>query len=142
MQRFYSQTTGATYFKEVHGSVPSDAVPISEDRFKEVIINPARGKLRVHDDDGLPILIDPPAATVEELAAAERQWRDGELSAIMWLRERHRDQQEIGGETTITAEQFGALLVYMQALRDWPQSLEFPDSQYRPLPPTWLVGIE
>ncbi len=57
----------------------------------------------------------------------------------MWLRERHRDQVEISEQTTLTAEQFAELLVYMQALRDWPQTSEFPDSLYRPVPPSWIA---
>lgn len=69
----------------------------------------------------------------------ERAWRDAELVAVMWLRERHRDQLEIEVETTLTAEQFKDLLVYMQALRDWPQSPDFPDSQHRPTAPPWLA---
>lgn len=69
---------------------------------------------------------------------AERTWRDGELAACMWLRERHRDQQEIGHPTTLSAEQFVELLTYMQALRDWPQSPEFPAEEHRPQQPIWI----
>lgn len=69
----------------------------------------------------------------------ERAWRDGVLVEMMALRDRHRDQQEIGGETTLTAEQYMELLVYMQALRDWPQSEAFPDSTQRPVAPPWIV---
>ncbi|WP_248769641.1 phage tail assembly chaperone [Pseudomonas sp. MWU12-2345] len=76
---------------------------------------------------------------VDQNAAAERTWRDKEMAALIWLRDRHRDQLEIGGETGLTAEQFAELLVYMQALRDWPQSPGFPDSQARPPAPLWLA---
>ncbi len=70
---------------------------------------------------------------------AERSWRDGELASLMWLRERHRDQLEIGRETTLSAEQFTELLEYMQDLRDWPQSPDFPDIEQRPVPPVWIA---
>ncbi|MDF3135327.1 phage tail assembly chaperone [Pseudomonas extremaustralis] len=70
---------------------------------------------------------------------AERSWRDGELASLMWLRERHRDQLEIGRETTLSAEQFTELLEYMQDLRDWPQSPDFPDIEQRPVPPAWIA---
>ncbi|VVN31469.1 hypothetical protein PS663_04876 [Pseudomonas fluorescens] len=56
----------------------------------------------------------------------------------MWLRERHRDQQEIGADATLESEQFKELLVYTQALRDWPQSPNFPNIEYRPVTPTWI----
>ncbi|WP_454863729.1 phage tail assembly chaperone [Pseudomonas hormoni] len=70
---------------------------------------------------------------------AERSWRDGELASLMWLRERHRDQMEIAVDTTLTGEQFTELLLYMQALRDWPQSPDFPNSEHRPLAPAWIA---
>lgn len=59
----YSQTTGCIYLPEVHGSaVPDDAVEIDHARYLSVIANPAPGKTRSHDAQGLPILIDPPTA--------------------------------------------------------------------------------
>lgn len=75
------------------------------------------------------------------LAAAERTWRDTELAALVWLRDRHRDQLEIGGQTTLTPEQFAELLLYMQQLRDWPQTPEFPDSSARPVPPAFIEQV-
>lgn len=81
-----------------------------------------------------------PPLAAEEIAADEREWRDRELASVAWLRERHRDQVEIGGGTTLTAEQFQELLVYMQALRDWPQSEQFPVIEHRPVVPSWIVG--
>lgn len=70
---------------------------------------------------------------------AERSWRDGELASLMWLRERHRDQLEIGREATLSAEQFTELLEYTQDLRDWPQSPDFPDIEQRPVLPAWIA---
>ncbi|MFJ2538480.1 hypothetical protein [Pseudomonas sp. NPDC087614] len=73
------------------------------------------------------------------LVMIEREWRDGAMSAVLWLRKRHRDQLEIEVGTTLSAEQFNELLVYMQALRDWPQSPDFPDSQHRPAALVWIA---
>ncbi|QXH37729.1 phage tail assembly chaperone [Pseudomonas muyukensis] len=70
--------------------------------------------------------------------SAERGWRDKMLAGAVWLRDRHRDQLEIGATTTLTADQFAELLVFMQALRDWPQSEAFPDVSARPVPPAFL----
>lgn len=136
--RFYSQSTGSTYLKGVH-SIPDDAIPISEELFLSVIGNPAPGKIRAHDASGLPILIDQPPPTEAEIAAQERQWRDAELASVLWLRERHRDQQEIGAETALMPEQFTELLTYMQALRDWPQSEAFPCTEQRPVALPWIT---
>lgn len=72
--------------------------------------------------------------------AAERAWRDMQIASVEWLRNRHRDQLEIGAPTTLTAEQYQELLQYMQTLRDWPQSEAFPNQAGRPQPPEWLAG--
>lgn len=77
--------------------------------------------------------------TLEERAAAERAYRDKELAGVAWLRDRHRDQLEIEVETTLTAEQFKELLLYMQTLRDWPQSPDFPVIEQRPAAPPWIA---
>jgi hypothetical protein len=114
--------------------MPEDAVEISEARYLEVIGNPARDKIRSHDDDGLPILIDAP---VDDPSFAERTWRDAEISRIQWIRDRHRDEQDSGLETTLDTERFKELLDYMQRLRDWPAAQGFPDSIGRPIPPAW-----
>ncbi len=57
--RYYSKSTGATYLSGVHTELPPDAVEISAERYESVIANPTAGKVRSHDTDGLPILIDP-----------------------------------------------------------------------------------
>jgi len=136
--RLYSKTTGSTYMKGVHADIPGDAIEITEDLYLSVIGNPPPGKVRSHDGNGLPYLVDTPEIS-RDPAVVEREWRDTELASVMWLRERHRDQQEIGGNTTLQGEQFVELLAYMQALRDWPQSPEFPDSADRPLAPAWIA---
>lgn len=79
-----------------------------------------------------------PKSTVEEAANEERRWRDLELQGVAWLRERHRDQAELGSDTTLSADQYSELLTYMQQLRDWPQSVSFPDASKRPVPPDWI----
>lgn len=137
MKRFYSAQTGCCYLDTL-GKIPADAIEIPDAIYDAVIKNPAPGKVRSHDSRGLPILVDAPEVVID-LESNERTWRDTELASVMWLRERHRDQVEISEQTTLTAEQFAELLVYMQALRDWPQASEFPDSLYRPVPPSWIA---
>ncbi|MGE8352820.1 MAG: phage tail assembly chaperone [Pseudomonas protegens] len=136
--RFYSQTTQTTYLRGMHASMPADAVEITDELYMTVIGNPPPGKVRAHDDQGLPYLIDAPEVVLDP-ATQERGWRDAELASVMWLRERHRDQLEIEAPTSIDGEQFKELLVYMQALRDWPQSTDFPDVQHRPAAPPWIA---
>lgn len=64
--RLYSPTTGCTYLKGIHADLPPDAIPISEERYLAVIAAPADGKIRSHDERGLPILVDPPPPTRDE----------------------------------------------------------------------------
>lgn len=78
--RLYSKSTGCTYLSDVHGKdIPGDAVPISEDIYQSVIASPPAGKIRSHDAEGLPILIDPPIyipTTDDHRAAiAARRWQ-------------------------------------------------------------------
>ncbi|WP_404938355.1 phage tail assembly chaperone [Pseudomonas sp. JDS08PS003] len=138
MDRLYSKTTQTTYVPGLHVSIPEDAVEISDALYLAVIGNPAPGKVRAHDERGLPYLVDAPFVE-RDLSVEERIWRDAELASVMWLRERHRDQLEIEAPTTLTGEQFKELLVYMQSLRNWPQSLDFPQTELRPAPPSWIA---
>ena len=62
----------------------------------------------------------PPAPTTEELFDRLRSVRDARISAVLWVRERHADELGLGKETTLTPEQYTALLTYIQALRDLP----------------------
>ncbi|WP_413791976.1 MULTISPECIES: tail fiber assembly protein [unclassified Pseudomonas] len=141
MRRFYSPSTGSTYLDSIHAETPEDAVFITEDRFLRVIANPEPGKIRSHDHEGLPILIDPPPATAEELASAERMWRDARIESVRWLRERHQDEVDSARPTTLTGDQLRELLDYVQALRDWPQTPYFPNLERRPVAPLWIAGL-
>ncbi|MFG7339436.1 phage tail protein [Pseudomonas aeruginosa] len=71
MKRFYSKESGCTYLEGIHSNMPADVVMISEERYWAVIANPDSGKVRSHDADGLPILIDPPiyVPSADELCA-------------------------------------------------------------------------
>ncbi|MBV4500738.1 hypothetical protein HU736_008820 [Pseudomonas sp. SWRI56] len=75
---------------------------------------------------------------MEQRKSAERQWRDGELAARQWLRDRHRDEQDLGRPTTLSTERFDEFLAYLQKLRDWPVSEFFPDPLQRPPLPGWI----
>ena len=70
----------------------------------------------------------------------ERSWRDTVIESVKWVRERHRDEIDLGGKTTITGDMFSELLTFIQELRDWPKSSEFPLEDGRPKPPVWLCS--
>ena len=139
MARLYSKSTGNLYLLGVNKNIPDDAVKISDELVLSVIGNPAPGKIRDHDENGLPFLVDSPPPSAEQLATVERTWRDAQLLASDGMINRHRDQVEAGGVTTLTAEQYKALQTYRQDLRNWPDSAAFPENAERPAAPSWLV---
>lgn len=59
--RYYSPKTGTTYLDTLHVDIPSDVITLSDEVYSKVIANPEPGKIRSHDADGVPVLIDPPA---------------------------------------------------------------------------------
>jgi hypothetical protein len=79
------------------------------------------------------------AAQARREQTAERAWRDSEVDSIEWLRDRHRDEDDLGTSHVLTADKFTQLLTYMQALRDWPQAVGFPSMEHRPLAPSWIA---
>ena len=93
-------------------------------------------------DAEVDLHLNPPAKpkTADQIEADERAWRDTAVTGVLWLRERHRDEQDLGRETTLSVEQFGELLSYLQDLRDWPQSEHFPGLERRPVAPPWIAG--
>jgi hypothetical protein len=80
-------------------------------------------------------------ATDEDVPDQARKWRQSVLTDSQWLVTRHRDEQELGRGTTLTAKQYLELLEYRQALRDWPASDSFPEMTARPPIPEWSVSF-
>ncbi|WP_025808331.1 phage tail assembly chaperone [Pseudomonas chlororaphis] len=104
------------------------------------LFEPGReGKIIAPGVDGRPKLQDPPLPTLEELTFVERAWRDKQLSLTDGTVTRHRDELEEGAYTTLTAAQYSELQAYRRALRNWPESGEFPLVDHRPSAPLWLA---
>lgn len=139
MAAFYSPSERGFFDTALNSKkqIPTDAIAVNEAQRRELVAGISRGLLAQVSESGSLELVEPPIDPAD-VALAERAWRDAVLTSAAWLRERHRDQLEIGVPTTLTAEQFEGLLIFMQALREWPQSPEFPDSTHRPIAPTWL----
>lgn len=72
--------------------------------------------------------VNPPEKTIEQKAAEARIKRDRQIDAIRWRIERYQTQTAAGLETTDTAENYKAILLYVQALRDIPEQAGFPDA--------------
>ncbi len=81
MKRLYSQTTGTCYLEAVHAQIPQDAVEITEQLYMSVIGDPAPGKVRAHDENGLPYLTDAPVLPVVVTASQIDAERDRRIDA-------------------------------------------------------------
>jgi hypothetical protein len=73
---FYSKSTNGFYTPEIHGeNIPTDAVAITDEQYVALFEGQAEGKQIKGDNDGSPILVEPPepepvvAPTKEELMA-------------------------------------------------------------------------
>lgn len=120
-------------------SVDNGGVNITDKQHMALINGESEGKRIQPDSTGYPVLVDMPPATLEEIAAQARQWRDAEIESVKWLRERHRDEIDSQRPTTLNTDQSGELLDYLQALRDWPTSSDFPLLESRPPKPDWIA---
>jgi hypothetical protein len=124
MERFYSWRTGCSYLEGVH-FIPEDAVPISEDRYQQVVANPTAGKIRGHDQDGLPILIEPPPAapdTREQIEARRlRAYAEPLTGSDRYFAEAQRESL-VGNVVAAEAAkaQGMARFVEIQAEYPWP----------------------
>lgn len=142
MTAFYSPSEKGFFDTSFHSKtqIPTDAIAITEAQRKEFVAAMSQGQLVHVASAGVLELVAAPVDPAAP-ARAERTWRDGILASMVWLRDRHRDQLEIGSPTSLTTEQFAELLVFMQALRDWPQSSSFPDTDQRPTTPEWILEL-
>lgn len=60
---FYSESTGGFYATEIHGNnIPTDAVEIASEQHAALLEGQSEGKLITADENGFPVLIDPPPA--------------------------------------------------------------------------------
>jgi|GEM_PF-193113 len=118
-------------FEVVYNGYPYHATELdTPDVYRQILADIEAGVVPEDLPAPMPVRAD--------LEARERIWRDSELERVKWLRERHRDEVELGLSTTLAVEQYEELLAYMQDLRTWPQSTGFPDDSERPVVPAWV----
>lgn len=71
---YYSQKTGGFYTEEIHGdNIPDDAVEISESQHAALVEGQAQGKIIVPDENGRPILQDPPPYVPQSVTRRQGQ---------------------------------------------------------------------
>ncbi|MBJ8823618.1 tail fiber assembly protein [Citrobacter europaeus] len=85
--KFYSKSTGGFYDAEISGDdIPDDVVEITDETWIELLNGQAEGKIITGDENGYPVLIDPPPPSYEELvqmAENERRRLLAHADAVM-----------------------------------------------------------
>ncbi|MFP3276761.1 MAG: phage tail assembly chaperone [Paraburkholderia sp.] len=137
-----AQRTIVAFYDDAISSPPKGdpVAKISDAQYRELLTGQADGKRMAVDDNGSPVLLDPAPLSPDALANAKRSNRDAALSATDWLVARQQDETFAGGDTTLTASQFAALLAYRKALRDLPLADGWPDIDL-PAAPDFLNAI-
>lgn len=94
---FYSKSTGGFYDTAIHGdNIPEDAVEISTEEHSALINGQSQGKRIVADENGFPMLVDPPkltAADIWEKIKAERDRRTEQGGYKVGTKWFHSDQK-------------------------------------------------
>lgn len=73
MTKFYSKTTGGFYAPDIHDTMPNDVVELTDEAWMALLEGQSEGKVIVADENGLPLLQDPPPAEpIPEKTPAEK----------------------------------------------------------------------
>lgn len=97
----------------------TDVIEISKEEYEALIEGHVNGK-QISCEDGKPVLIDPPAITLEQwLNAVVRPERDRRMDAFEWRIERFNREVRLG---ITSADDIDTLDNYMQTLADFPET--------------------
>jgi len=123
-QIYYSPGTNGFYNKRINNNIPSDIIPVDDAHYKHLILEQSLGK-KIKFEDGRLVAESPPSQ--EEVL--ERMWRDSELSRADTELNKVQDSDR---KATGTVSEWRT---YRKALRDWPESINFPSKDKRPKAP-------
>ena len=101
---------------------------MTNEKYADLAVYCNQNGLIIEDKGEYLEAVNPPEKTVEEKEAEVRAERDRRIDAVRWRIERYQTQEAAGIETTDTVEQYKAILLYVQALRDVPEQAGFPDA--------------
>ncbi|WP_423197462.1 Phage tail protein [Cupriavidus sp. H19C3] len=132
MQKFAhidsSRRVLAFYAEGIHEDIPTPSVAISDETHEALLDGQATGKVMMISEEGHALLADPSPPSDDYLAGEARLNRDRLLAATDGMVLRHSDELQEGIATTLTAEQYQALMRYRRELRNVPEQSGFPAS--------------
>lgn len=102
--------------------------PYTNKDYADLAVYCNRNVLIIEDKGDYLEAVNLPEKSIEQKSSEARAERDRRIDAVRWRIERYQTQLAAGLETTDTAEQYQALLIYVQALRDVPVQEGFPDT--------------
>lgn len=71
----YSKSTGGFYDRNIHTTIPTDAVEVTEKQYADLMRGQSEGKRIVANSSGHPMLADQPLMNAEELAVHRKASR-------------------------------------------------------------------
>lgn len=131
---YYSATTNGAYDDPANYSeFPSDAKKISDDIYFKCFLSRPPDKMVAPDDEGMPILIDMPGPSHEELCASVRFLRDEKLRLVYdaGCASIQRKIRIAVSDADMLAELYGRLAEldrYAEELTNIPQQEGFPNT--------------
>jgi len=126
---YYSASTLGFYTSEVNGdNIPDDCVEITDEYKAYLLSTESSSKRIVPDGKGYPVIEDV-VISDENKAVIERAWRDSELVRADIELNKVQDSDRKAVSTVASWRE------YRKALRDWPESENFPNSRKRPSSP-------
>jgi hypothetical protein len=130
------------FYDDVLSPAPegTNTIKLTDAQRRMLLEGKLAGRRMAVDENNAPALVDPFPPSDDTLAEVKRTERDHALTATDWIVARHQDETLLGDGTTLTAEQFAALLAYRKALRELPEAAGWPHVDL-PAAPDFVTAI-
>lgn len=130
---YYAASTGGFYNSSVHGTdIPADSVIITEEYWQELLNGQSAGKVIKPDENGYPILVDPPPPTLEQITADALAKRAALMSEATAAIAPLQDAVDLGEATPqeeallLQWKQYRIALNRLTTSAGWPTDIQWP----------------
>lgn len=126
MKVYFDPVSNGFYQSDIHKSIPSTAIEITDKKRWELVDGMSKGLEIVSEGGNLKLI---PKPSTEDESLVERLWRDSELArADIELYKVQDSDPKSKGSVSEWRE-------YRKALRAYPESEWFPNKESRPVAP-------